>query len=1336
MTNITARTLIAALATAAGSTAAIAQSASHAGVSPTEVVRGSASFNPAAGELVIHASDGAIINYSRFDVLSGEAVRFIQPGESARVLNRVNSPDPSLINGSISANGVVYLVNPSGVVFGPNAVISAAGLVAAAANISDADFISGVDRFTATGGSLVNRGVISAENLVHLAGSRVENLGTIVAPEGLVTMSAGETVYLGEAGGRLMVQVDGAAPAPDADLVHSGDIDAAEVLFTTGDVYSIALGGRTTADRAVASGGDVVLEGAAIDASGPRGGGEIRLEGDLVFVDHASTLRADATETGAGGEVWILADNAAGVYGTLSARGATGPGGFVETSAGRTLRVERAPDVGSNAGTGGHWLIDPFNLEIVLDGLGSAGVTPTPEGFASSAAGAQIEVGTIVAALMSGDVTLETAGAGPEPGDITLLATLDFDGVTGSTLTLRAHNDINIERDVIDSGFGDGDALNLRLIADMDGAGGGGVNQTRDLELGQGALHATGAFYNAAPTAEIIGQSVLIDVAGPATLPGRIFLDSQLQVLAADAVTWNPGAVIAASIDSRSGTDGSGDTLFAPGALQINAPQMRFQAGVATAGAAQVNLASNAPRLQGAAFGSLPSDLEIVQSADLTSALLPALSDFGAAPATLAGMDYTLRTLGDASINLADGSGLTGADVLLDSAADLVINDLSAGALLTRSVGQTTITGDVVANGGTHRGTSANADLAGRSLVSSGSLQSPAIGLAFEQNAQLVVAGDALLVDPIAGTSGAGGNLAIAASGDIAQSPAATQTLRAADADFTAAGSIDLPNLDAAGTIFLDSNLFASVVNARAITLGGSSVGGDLSLTARTGGITDAGPATVAGAANLETLAAGDIALDTTTAAAGFTLATADGDASLAGANITLNGAAITGDFLLDSAAYRLAGDALASGFVDLIGTGLATGAGDQLISAGTDATTTASLVKQTSGDLTLEAGGLLTLGGDTAAQAGSLRLNPSGRPSVPDRATIVARPDATGSLRLAASDDVQIGAREKLTALGSLTLEAGDAVTLGDVNAFGDLTINASVLTILARDPASLLVPDGAGVELSADPDEGADLIAAGAIDINASVVISSIAAGAGDPLVATDGGPISGQGPLESREFGSSLTLDDFVAAGIVLDLAAPPAAVAPNPAGLDDGVLAEGLRDVARNPEIDPALAADLVRVGVPARAPAPAELVSSVSGRGLYDDVSEVTAGAAAIRLSGTVARNLVARYDALAGSDFQNVPEIQSTLAALYADFLDQTPTDQRDSTEALAAYLRDSGARDELARIAEIDSLLANLGLTARELRDARAVVIGRFAPLQLSGERLREAAVISTLEG
>ena len=64
---------------------------------------------------VTQSSPKMIVDWASFNVGAGSTVTFVQPGSSSVALNRVTGPDPSTIQGSIRANGQVFLVNPNGV---------------------------------------------------------------------------------------------------------------------------------------------------------------------------------------------------------------------------------------------------------------------------------------------------------------------------------------------------------------------------------------------------------------------------------------------------------------------------------------------------------------------------------------------------------------------------------------------------------------------------------------------------------------------------------------------------------------------------------------------------------------------------------------------------------------------------------------------------------------------------------------------------------------------------------------------------------------------------------------------------------------------------------------------------------------------------------------------------------------------------------------------------------------------------------------------------------------------------------------------------------------------
>ncbi|NJN32811.1 MAG: hypothetical protein HC824_22170, partial [Synechococcales cyanobacterium RM1_1_8] len=139
------------------------------------------------------------------------------------------------------------------------------------------------------------------------------------------------------------------------------------------------------------SGGSVTLLGdriallrANIDASGPQGGGQVRIGGDYqgrgplpnaqrTWIDAGSSIRADALATGDGGRIIAWADGQTQFAGQISARGGTlsGDGGFVEVSGREDLRFRGNVDVGATQGELGTILLDPETIRIV-NGSGGA----------------------------------------------------------------------------------------------------------------------------------------------------------------------------------------------------------------------------------------------------------------------------------------------------------------------------------------------------------------------------------------------------------------------------------------------------------------------------------------------------------------------------------------------------------------------------------------------------------------------------------------------------------------------------------------------------------------------------------------------------------------------------------------------------------------------------------------------------------------------------------------------------------------------------------------------------------------------------------------------------
>ena len=189
------------------------------------MVNGSASFNQAGNLLTVTNTNGTIINWNSFSIGANETTRFNQASASSSVLNRVLANDPSVLLGTLSSNGNVWLVNPAGIMVGQGARIDVAGFVASTLNVRNEDFLAGRLNFGATpnAGSIQNYGQITTPSggSVYLVAPAVTNNGIINAPNGEVILAAGQTVQLVDTGTPgVSVAITGAA----GDVTNLGQI--------------------------------------------------------------------------------------------------------------------------------------------------------------------------------------------------------------------------------------------------------------------------------------------------------------------------------------------------------------------------------------------------------------------------------------------------------------------------------------------------------------------------------------------------------------------------------------------------------------------------------------------------------------------------------------------------------------------------------------------------------------------------------------------------------------------------------------------------------------------------------------------------------------------------------------------------------------------------------------------------------------------------------------------------------------------------------------------------------------------------------------------------------
>ena len=497
-----------------------------------QVVAGQATVSQNASAMRIQqGSDKAILNWTSFNVGSHASVYFQQPSSSSIALNRVLGGEPSSIYGKLNANGQVFLVNPSGVLFGKGASVNVGGLVASTLAIRDEDFLANSYRFqrALATGSVINQGEVAA-NYVALLAPEVRNEGVVVARRGTVALAAGEAITLGISGNHLVdVQVEKASIDTLIENRHLIVAEEGTVLMSAQSAHSLL--GR-------------VVNSGVVDASGMEShGGTVRLTASS-SIHHSGDIDVSAVNVGTGGTAILLSDldNSASqtvVDGSIRARGGrgSGDGGFVETSATRlTISDSSTVDTRSPHGHAGQWLLDPYDFTI-------------------AATGGDITGTALSNALVDGNVTIQTTQS-----------SASCIGVDCSTGSINGYGDITVSDNV---SWGT-HSLTLDAWRHIDIRGKLSVTGTGGLALlyGQGSVTAgNGAMLRIGPAVDLAssasfqtkfgsdgalktytvisdlgaeGSTTNTDLQGITALAGNYVLGTDIDATA--AISWNRGA--------------------------------------------------------------------------------------------------------------------------------------------------------------------------------------------------------------------------------------------------------------------------------------------------------------------------------------------------------------------------------------------------------------------------------------------------------------------------------------------------------------------------------------------------------------------------------------------------------------------------------------------------------------------------------------------------------------------------------------------------------------------------------------------------------------------------
>ena len=319
-----------------------------------QVGSGQASIGvPTNGLMTINqSSQKAILNWQGFSIGVGEATHFQQPVGGV-ALNRVVSGNPSQILGSLSSTGQIFLVNPSGILFGNGAVLNVGGLVASTLDISNTDFLDGNLRFFSAGnsGSLINQGELNASEggYIALLAPEVRNEGVISAWLGSVAIGSGNRIALDLAG-------DGLINLSIEESALNGRIENKQAIHADGgQVILSARAANSLAESVINN------EGVIRANSVSQRNGRIVLE-SAHFIAHSGSLEANGDAGVNAGSIRLAADNIL-LAGDASASGRQG--GNIDIRAGGNLiqTAGSVVDASGHDGLGGRVTLQASNAD-------------------------------------------------------------------------------------------------------------------------------------------------------------------------------------------------------------------------------------------------------------------------------------------------------------------------------------------------------------------------------------------------------------------------------------------------------------------------------------------------------------------------------------------------------------------------------------------------------------------------------------------------------------------------------------------------------------------------------------------------------------------------------------------------------------------------------------------------------------------------------------------------------------------------------------------------------------------------------------------------------------
>jgi len=569
-------------------------------------------------------------SFGNFSVGAGDIANFLNTPVNgslpftSNILGRVTGGNVSNIFGTIQTTNFgkanLFLMNPAGFLFGPNATINVGGMM----TFTTADYMRLADggRFNANPNGMPPDTLTTAP--VAAFGFLGSNPAAINFEGGQLTVASGTGIML--VGGDINLAADPVTGTPSGITAHGRPIQLTSVAGPGEVAADIGVPAPGMALGTITLGQGTILDTTGDSSVGDGSGGAISIRGGQLVATGATILTSPAFgSTGQGGTVTITASDTAsltdGSLITTSSSSPNGDAGAVSITASHVILqdsvifAEYAGD-GTTAGNGGAvTLTSTDSIAITQSGIltdfadsngngGAVHITaptialedallltgnPLSTVNVAGSGGAVTLTGTISVSLTRSGIDTSTSFTTGNSGPITITAptiTISDVGVLGTSIDTSTHS-FNVpsagnggDIQITGTNVTFSNSATVKSIADSSGSFSKGgtiqINGTENLLLDSGTLvqttttsqATTGGIHLASNHVTITGQSFLssetlgLGGGGPITITGR------------ESIALGSGSVISAT-----SAPGSGVQSGPAGQIELDTQQLTITGG-------------------------------------------------------------------------------------------------------------------------------------------------------------------------------------------------------------------------------------------------------------------------------------------------------------------------------------------------------------------------------------------------------------------------------------------------------------------------------------------------------------------------------------------------------------------------------------------------------------------------------------------------------------------------------------------------------------------------------------------------------------------------------------